>query len=103
MNIVKPEESQYLERASEHKMSYYREKSLKRAVSYRAVLVKKDGKLAQTQYIDQYLDKEMVMVSLKKQASRHFPSDNPQPDESMVSQALSKYILLVVSNITALS
>lgn len=97
MNIVNPEDSTYLARASERKMSYYREKSLKRAVSYRAVLVKKDGTLANSQYNDQYLDREAVQADLKRQQSRRSvvgtaPDDATRASQAGMSQMLGKYV-----------
>lgn len=50
-------------------MSYTRQKSLSRAISYRQTLVKRNGELADAQYTDQYLDKETMAVTLKRQQS----------------------------------
>lgn len=69
MNITNPDECTYLEEAAERKMSYTRQKSLSRAISYRQTLVKRNGELADAQYTDQYLDKETMAVTLKRQQS----------------------------------
>ena len=69
MDITNPDKCTYLEEASERKMSYSRQKSLSRAISYRQTLVKRNGELADAQYTDQYLDKETVTATLKKQQS----------------------------------
>eukprot|EP00892_Ulva_mutabilis_P002981 jgi/Ulvmu1/12684/UM094_0041.1 len=69
MNITDPDSCTYLEEASGRKMSYYRERSLARAVSYRATMVKKNGDLADSQYTDQYFDRETVMATLRRQQS----------------------------------
>jgi hypothetical protein len=67
MNIVEPSTSSYLKEAAKRKMSFSREKSLKRAISYRAVLVTPKGTIAESQYNDQYLDRQVVMETLKEQ------------------------------------
>jgi hypothetical protein len=69
MNITEPEKCTYLEEAADRRMSYSRQKSLSRAVSYRQTLLKKSGDLADSQYTDQYLDRETVMNTLRKQHS----------------------------------
>lgn len=69
MNITDPDECTYLEEAAARKMSYTRQKSLSRAVSYRQTLVKRNGELAESQYTDQYLDKETIVSTLKRQQS----------------------------------
>ena len=69
MDIVHPEKSTYATDAAKKHMSFSREMSLKRSVSRRVVLVKKDGALADTQYTDQYVDKGRVRAELKKQMS----------------------------------
>lgn len=70
MDIVNPEECTYLEDSAGRKMSYTRQKSLSRAISYRQTLVKRNGELADSQYTDQYLDRETIVASLKKQQSK---------------------------------
>jgi hypothetical protein len=70
MDIVDPTKSAYLKDAAKKRMSFSREMSLKRAVSHRAVLVRKDGTLADTQYADQYVDRDRVRADLKRAASR---------------------------------
>jgi hypothetical protein len=69
INITQPGKCTYLASTSQREMSYYRKKSLKRAVSYRATLVKRDGTLASTQYSDQYIDKDEAMASVKRSFS----------------------------------
>lgn len=87
MNITDPGSCTYLEEASGRKMSYYRQRSLARAVSYRAPMVKKDGDLADSQYTDQYFDRETVMATLRRQHSQARPSTAPGAG---VEHALSK-------------
>lgn len=70
MNITDPQDTAYLQAASKRKMSYYRQQSLKRAISHRAVLVTPKGEVAHSQYGDQYLDKAVVRDTLKKQQSK---------------------------------
>ena len=69
MDIVNPDKSTYLADAATKRMSFSREMSLKRSVTHRFVLVKKDGTLAHTQYADQYVDADRVRQDLKRQAS----------------------------------
>lgn len=65
MNIVQPRQSRYLEQSTRKPMSYYRQKSLTRALSYRSVLYKKNGELADSQYSDSYVGREHAVRALR--------------------------------------
>lgn len=89
MNITDPSSCTYLEEAAGRKMSYYRQRSLARAVSYRAPMVKKNGDLAESQYTDQYYDRETVMATLRRQQSTAGSRPSSAPDAG-VEHALAK-------------
>jgi hypothetical protein len=91
MNITNPEECTYLQDAASRRMSYSRQKSLARAISYRQTLVKRNGELADSQYTDQYLDKESIVAALKKQQSTRL-SVGPVDDDTI--EALDKCVTL---------
>jgi hypothetical protein len=90
MNIINPRDSTYLEESSERRMSYSRQKSLSRAISYRQTLVKHNGELADSQYTDQYLDKETVMSTLRRQSTRQERQSVVFPDADTMDQ-LGRY------------
>lgn len=69
INVTQPRKCPYLASAPQREMSYYRKKSLQRAVSYRATLVKRDGTLASTQYSDQYVDAGVARAAVKRALS----------------------------------
>jgi hypothetical protein len=91
MNITNPDECTYLQEAASRTMSYSRQKSLARAISYRQTLVKRNGELADSQYTDQYLDKESIVATLKKQQSAR--QGTVTVDDATI-QVLGKYATL---------
>lgn len=95
MNITNPESCTYLEEAAGRKMSYYRQRSLARAVSYRAPMIKKNGDLADSQYTDQYFDRETVMATLRRQKSCGGSRPATAPDAE-VEHTLAKCALLLL-------
>lgn len=95
MNIIDPDECTYLEDAAGRKMSFSRQKSLSRAISYRQTLIKRNGELADSQYTDQYLDKETITATLKRQQSKK-SSTIAANDDAM--DALGRYCTLCSSD-----
>ena len=96
MDIVNPEKSTYLEEAAQKRMSFSREMSLKRAVSHRTMLVKKDGTLANTQYTDQYVDRGRVTAELRRQASQGGGLSTAGGFNATMRKSLARCVLLIV-------
>lgn len=103
MNVVDPKKSEYLNSTSTRKMSYYRERSLARAVSSRAVLVKADGNLAVGQYHDQYYSKETVARDLKASFSMKSMRRVDPVEADTVQRGLAKCVLAPPSALLLLS
>jgi hypothetical protein len=94
MNITNPKECEYLKSMANRQMSYSRQKSLARAVSYRQTLLTRNGELADNQYVDQYIDKSDLRNALRKQHNQR--SLSPSAADGCVVAALTKYVLKLV-------